>query len=481
MALLPKCYSRKFIRAIEQTIRDYEMLQPGDPVLVGVSGGPDSIALLHVLLSLAPTLSLKIGVAHFNHDLRKTESERDADFVVSAAESLALPLFVQTEDVRRFRDKKHLSLEEAARRRRYAFYLATARQNGFRKIALAHHADDNAELVLMFLLRGAGSAGVAGIPPVREIGPQRAKVIRPFIHATKAEILAFLKVRQLHYVTDSTNWDLRHLRNRIRHHLLPLLKDQFNPQVVDALQRLSTIMRSEKKWINALVRDLFAGLVLAEAPGRIVISVAKLTRLDAAAQRQIIRYALEKVFGSLRRITFQHTVAVQRLVNGDFNDKRLHLPGNIRILRQTDRLVITHKHYVGLPKPAFEYEIHRPAVIRIKELNAEIKLSQINRHELPDFRQAGQNVAFFDLNTIKFPLLLRSFKPGDRFRPLGMTGSQKVKDFFINQKVPRSKRARFPVLESQAKIIWVVGQRIDDNFKISVSTQKILKCELILA
>ena len=239
-----------------------KMLQPGDRVLVGVSGGADSVALLHILYRLSVSRDLDIGVAHLNHALRGKAADRDAAFVQTLARQLDLPCFSARQDVGLQRQKQGGSLEEAGRRARYRFYAQTAKTQGFTKIALGHHADDNAELVLMNMLRGTGPEGIAGIPPAREPG-----IIRPLIHARRREIMAYIKDNDLAYVVDASNQDPRFFRNRVRNELIPALSEAYNPRLTEALVRTASISRTEEEWLEQLTRPMLEAAILATRNG----------------------------------------------------------------------------------------------------------------------------------------------------------------------------------------------------------------------
>ena len=245
---------KKILRKVEHTLITRRMVQAGDTVLVGVSGGPDSVALVHIMLDLAPKFSFQVAIAHLNHDLRRDESARDEAFVVFLAEQLNLPVHVERQDVRRHQKNYRLSLEEAARQVRYRFYDAIASKFGYEKIALGHHADDNAELILMYLLRGSGPLGLSGIPPLRD-----ARIIRPLMDIKRTEILDYIAAKSLDCVVDSSNRDSQYLRNRIRNRLLPQLKAEYNPKLVESLNRLASILDAEERWIESLIQPIFKG------------------------------------------------------------------------------------------------------------------------------------------------------------------------------------------------------------------------------
>jgi len=495
MPLPLKDYKNKLLKTVEGTINAYRMIEPGDSVLVGVSGGPDSVALLHIILSLAQRFSLSVGVAHLNHCLRQKDSDDDAEFVASFARKLDLPCYIKKEDVRKYRHEKKLSLEEAARIVRYRFFESIAEKYMFSKIALGHNADDNAELVIMNLLRGSGPLGISGIPPVRN-----GKIIRPLMELTKSQIVRFLAVNELKFILDKSNNDQRYLRNRIRHHLIPHLKSSYNNRIVETFNRFASIIRSEDEWMDDLINPIFNKSVLAAENNSVAISISSINESHIAAQRRIIRKAIEEIKGNLRRITFSHIDSVISLLNSGHAFGHIDLPDHIRIERNEDtisflrgkRLLrglskklsdenkLLFEYIILKPEAGFKEEIF-PRSLLIKELGLNIEFSKIDIKNLSDIHRAGHNVAFFDMDKFSFPLVLRDFRPGDRFQPFGMSGTQKVKKYFINNKVTRAQRAKCPILLCREKIMWVVGYRIDDFFKVKQSTRNILKMEVSLA
>ncbi|MBU2522514.1 MAG: tRNA lysidine(34) synthetase TilS [Proteobacteria bacterium] len=495
MTSLLKDYKNKLIKTVGATIKAYRMIEPGDSVLVGVSGGPDSVALLHIILSLAQRFSLRVAVAHLNHSLRQKDSDDDAEFVASLARKFDLPCYIKKEDVSKYRHEKKLSLEEAARIVRYRFFESVAEKYMFNKIALGHNADDNAELVIMQLLRGSGPLGISGIPPVRN-----GKIIRPLIKLTKSEILEFLAVNELKFVLDKSNNDQRYLRNRIRHHLIPHLKSSYNKRIVETINRFASIIRSEEEWIDDLIKPIFNKSVLAAENNSVALSISSINELHIAAQRRIIRKAIAEIKGNLRRIAFSHIESVISLLNSGHAFGCIDLPDRIWIKRDGDTVSFSreksllrdpYKKLSDENKLSFEYRILKPEAgfkaeifprsLLIKELGLNMEFSKIDIKNLPDIHHAGHNVAFFDMDKLSFPLVLRNFRPGDKFQPLGMSGTQKVKKYFINNKVARVQRAKCLILLSQDKIMWVVGYRIDDFFKVKQSARNILKVEVSLA
>jgi tRNA(Ile)-lysidine synthase len=477
--------NKRLLYTVEKTIIVHGMLKPKDSVIIGVSGGPDSVALLHILLNFVPRFSLKLGVAHLNHCLRQKDSDKDAKFVESLAETFDLPCYVQKRDVRRYQIENRLSLEEAARCVRYEFLNDIAKTNQYNKIALGHHADDNAELVLMNLFRGTGKQGLAGIAPKRD-----DRIIRPMINLNRFDIIDYLNQNKLNYVVDLSNADTRHLRNRVRHDLIPMLKTTYNPNISDTLNRLSSIVRSEEEWIEDMVQPFFKKTILHVRENHIALSVSLLNEYHNALQRRVIRMALEKAKGNLRRIGFANIDSVINLIVKKSPSGKISLPDGIKIQKDRNTVHI-HKGQGrgrdsswdtnGWDTFSFEYQIEKFEPVFIKEIKAHIRFSEVRIENMPDYRSTGQYANFFDKDAINLPLILRNFRPGDSFKPLGMSGTQRLKKFFIDKKVPRTERLKCPILLSGGKIIWVVGHRIDESVKVTPATKNVLKVELLLA
>jgi tRNA(Ile)-lysidine synthase len=461
------------------------MVQTGDAVLIGVSGGPDSVALLHILLACAPAYSLRIAMAHLNHCLRQEESDRDQTFVTALAKRLKLPLYVERQDVRRYQKHRHLSLEEAARELRYRFFHDIAIRHGFEKIALGHHSDDNAELILMCLLRGSGPVGLSGMPPVRD-----DKIVRPLIHLRRSQIMNYIAAEQLDYIEDSSNRDSQFLRNKIRNQLIPELKAGYNPKLIDSLNRLAAILDAEDQMLDNLIQPIFEKAMIFEKQGRLELDIKELNQQPLAVKRRLVRKAILRVKGNLHRIAFVHIEAVLRLVQKGPRAGALDLPDRMCICRDDDILSVFREeqsagHRVRAPllsaMPAYEYQLAGPGVIGIKEAAVQMCFSQIPKDKVSDWRQPDPRIVFLDMDKIRFPLVIRNVCPGDRFSPLGTSGRQKLKKFFIDHKIGRAERASCPVVLSRNKIIWVAGYRLDNSVKITPRTRRILKAELLLA
>jgi tRNA(Ile)-lysidine synthase len=474
-------HKNPIIKFTAETISEYGMFQPGDAVLMGVSGGPDSVALFHILHCLSEELKIRLAVGHLNHCLRGKSSENDARFAESMANTHNMPFYLEKKDVRQYKEQHKLSLEEAARDVRYAFLLGVAGNNGYSKIALGHHADDNAEQILMHLFRGSGPLGISGIPPVRE-----GKIVRPLIKLKRDEILRFLKENRIDYVLDKSNEDRKHLRNRVRHDLIPSIKASIQPQITATLTRLAHITKAEEEWLGQLIEPIFEESIHRRLSNRLVFSVDRLKVMHPALQRRILRKAVSEIKGDLRCITYTHIESARKHLKGGVSNGSTDLPDRIRVSKSGMKLTISKEPHplretAATPRHLrFDYHIQKPETVVVKEIRASIKFSRISVPDGMNSLNTGHRIAFFAMNNVRFPLILRNFHPGDRFSPLGMTGTQKVKDFFINNKISREDRGKYPMLLSDGRIIWVVGLRIDDSVKVTSATRTVLKAEMVL-
>jgi len=488
-----KTISGRLIKSVVRTIKDYKMLYPEDSVLACVSGGSDSVALLHILSILSPRFNIKIGIAHLDHSLRGKASEQDAKFVESLASKLELPFHIKKMHLQKYAKKEKLSVEDAGRKARYDFFLNISEKMGYSRIATAHHAGDNAELILMNMLRGTGKSGLSGIPPLRRKGG--ISIIRPLIHLSKNEIHAFLSENGLHYAQDSTNLDTKYLRNRIRHNLIPEMKSSYNPKIIKALNRMGTIIQDEESWIEEIVNREMNGLVFRENDSSIRCSASHFIEKPLPLRRRIVRSLIRQVKGDLKQMTYDHIDSILHLIERSRSEGQVHLPDELLIEVSAGQVLISKKKRVARPpktksnsQPAvvFSYNVSKPGssstTVLVHEIGKQIRFSDIEITDPVEFNKnkIESNVAWIDMDKIEFPLTIRNILPGDRFSPLGMEGTQKVKKFFINKKIRRSGRAACPILLSNDGIIWVGGFQIDNSVKVTSSTKKILKVELLM-
>jgi tRNA(Ile)-lysidine synthase len=378
-----------------------------------------------------------------------------------------------------------LSPEEAARRVRYAFFNKIMIDENYNKLALGHLADDNAEQILMALLRGAGSRGLSGIAPVRD-----GRIVRPLIAARRMAIDAFLRQEDIVSRCDATNADLRFGRNRIRHQLLPLLAAEYNPRIVDQLNRVADLLRRDERWMDAMAATHFQQLQLARDRGRLTLSTTALTDVPAALARRLVRQALAELAGGLRRISFTHIQAVLHLSVGRGGEKECHLPGGIRVRRVGEQLTfwveagarrkMRGRPVTPPPAPGTIISGPFPRRVEIEAMGVGLHLFPCRPDRVPGWERVDRKRAYFDLEQLRLPLQVRPVQPGDRFTPLGAAGSQKVKKFFIDHHVPRHVRARCPVLADGRGIVWLMGHRMGDEAKVTPLTSHVLGVEYFL-
>jgi len=480
--------SDPLVRSVDQTMTTHTMLQPDDRVLVGLSGGPDSTALLLCLHGLRETRRFSLGAAHLNHGLRGDRAAADARCAADLAAKLGIPLVTERQSVTTYQKNHRTSPEEAAREVRYRFLLRAAAEGGFNRIALGHQRDDDAELMLMRFLRGSGPLGLAGIPPIRSTAEGQTRIIRPLIRASRAEILAFLERCGERGVEDESNTDTRFLRNRIRHQLLPLLTEHYNPALAKGLSRMAHLMRDEEDWLVGVTARAFKAVLLEDQGSRQVIDRRKLAAYHPALQRRVLRAAVQQGKGDLRRVGFAPLENARILAAQGPEQGACHLPDGICVRGQGPRLTIqrlTHRRGQGRPcpptppEPRFEYTIPSAGRYAIREAGIALFFSLLPSAPPVEASQPGQPTALFDMDKLQFPLRVRNFRPGDRLTPLGLDGTQKVKKIFIDRKIDREKRRRHPLLLSGDQIIWIVGVRQSAIARIEPATKRWLKVEAV--
>jgi tRNA(Ile)-lysidine synthase len=452
-------------------IQEQHLIRAGDHVLVAVSGGPDSVVLLHVLLALQATLQVaKLTTVHLDHQLRGEESRQDARFVQDLSERWGVACHGASAAVESYRRLHRVSLEMAARDCRQRFFEQERRDLQAQSVALGQHADDQAEEILLRLLRGTGPGGIAGMAAKTPQG-----FIRPLLFATREEILGYAHDLHLPYRVDSSNLSSFCQRNALRLEVLPLLRTHIHPHVVRTLSRCADLARDEEDAWAQIIEEYWQRVVLDTGENRVSLAVGRMSSLFVAIQRRLLRRALESVQGNLQSIQVVHIEALRRLLETGAVGKQVHLPGGLRGLREPERLVIRAKT-TELDEPFLPTNIAEPGCHRLAAFDLELRHRAVSPGEagaVAGFPRTSQ-VVWMDADQLRWPLLVRSWQPGDRFQPLGLKGTMKLQDYFTNARVPREERHRIPLLCDQEKICWVVGQRLDDRVKITAATRRVL-------
>ena len=445
---------------IKKTVARYGLLERGDKILVACSGGADSSALLSALLELREEYGLRIAVAHFNHRLRRA-ADQDERFVIRMAQKLGLPVYVRREDIRAFAAKHGLNIEEAGRERRYKFLRETAGRVGVSRIATAHTLTDQAETVLMRILRGTGPTGLGGIAPCID-----GLVIRPLIEVKRREVEAYLRVRRIPYREDETNRDLRYQRNRVRRRLIPYLERNFEPKIVSHLGRLAEISREEEQvWAQHIKARARRAIFLKK--GKIFFDAGRLSSLSPALGRRLVRAFLSAIKGDLRKFSFRDVEAVRCLAER----KEAALPGKLVLRREQGLISIKER---SAPSIGYEYEWDGKKNLVIPEVGLSFAGRKINKGKTALSLYNDDRRALLDAAKVRFPLLVRSRREGDRYRPLGSPGRKKLKEIMRAKGIPLGERDRRPVFLSRGKIVWVQGLPVAEDFKVSPVTKAII-------
>ena len=464
-------------QTVAETIGRHAMLESGDTVLVALSGGPDSVCLLNVLNELRPKFSLGLCVAHFDHQLRPEAAVGDTEFARKAAASKGLAFVTSSADVRGFAAEAKLSIEDAARRLRYQFLLRSAVSLGANKVAVGHNADDQAETVIMRLIRGSGPQGLSGIPPVRRLGGDGGpQIIRPLIDAWRSDIMRYIRANKLKYRKDESNESPEYLRNRIRLELLPMLEQEYNPRIKRRLASAASALAAENDFIET-ESSLIAGEVVVERrPGWVRFDASLLAAFHPALRKRVFSelvFSAKPGAGMLESLHYEEADSHVRSGRG-----RLDLPGGLRLEISEGAGLISEASKTGA-KSRKTFEIAIGGSTLIPELSLKIRTTVMTEIKSPArlARMCAPSRQYFDLDALRMPLQVRFRRPGDAFRPLGAQGGKKLKDFFIDKKVPRFLRDRVPLLISNGKIAWVMGHAIDNAYRLKPGSTAALRVD----
>lgn len=468
------------IRALADAITEDGLFEKNATVVVGVSGGPDSMALLHALCALNEDVDyeLRLHVAHVNHMLRGFEAEKDAAFVEAAADSLNLPCTVYACDVASIAKEKSQSIEEAAREERYHFLERVCLQIGAQQAAVGHHADDHAETILFRILRGTGLRGLAGIPTHRPISPMSdALVVRPLLRFTRAQIIQFLSQRGIPFREDRTNASTEPMRNRIRHLILPKLEEEVNPQVRDALIRLGEQARWVEEYLNETAQRTLETLVISRSDQALTLNVSSLARKNRIIQTELLWRSVASFDIGQQDLSFTHIKAVLELINDPASGKQVSLPGGMTVSKLYDRLIFSMPTDQPRESIAPDVVLHVPGMTHLPVRGMEVlcEFGDFDLKELDAWRKEEHVIEqIIDFDKVHLPLIVRARRPGDRFWPLGAPGSKKLSEFLIDAKVTPDDRDRVAVVCDQLGPVWIVGHRIDERVKLTRQSKRVL-------
>ncbi|MBI5665782.1 MAG: tRNA lysidine(34) synthetase TilS [Nitrospirae bacterium] len=464
----------EILRKVRETIRKHSMLSDGDHVLIGLSGGPDSVCLALILDKLREDFKLPLSAVYVDHSLRPDEIKKELEFCEGLCKELRIDFHVRKIEVKKYAEAAGINLHEAARELRYAAFEEVSHSIDAGRTALGHNADDQAETVLMRLFRGSGRKGMTGIPPVRK------KIIRPLIEIERSEIEKFLSINsglltlnsQLPFMVDSSNLKEDYFRNWIRLSLMEKIKEK-NPAVVRDICRTAGIFREEEEYLELIVTKTLMRMISRKSDSSIELFLSPLEKIETPILRRVLRRALDATSG-LRGITFTHIEDIVGLLKKGRAGDSIDLPGDVRVVREYSLLKITSEK----PSMLSEYEMRPPCEIILREAGMVVRAAfEVNGGDYGD----GKASVLLDAGSMKFPLRIRARAEGDFFYPMGFGKKKKLQDFFVDEKVPREERGRTPIVVSGDDIIYVAGHRADERFKITEQTERCLRLTITKA
>ena len=463
----------------------HNLVPRGSDVLIAVSGGADSTALLHVLDRIAGKLGATIRVAHLNHRLRGKSADEDAEFVGTAARKLGLSFHVGSSDVRRRAQKQGISIEMAARDARYNFLCKTARKCGAGIIATAHNTDDQAETVLLKLCRGAGPAGLSGIS--RDTTINGVRVVRPLLDISRKQILAFLQREQIDWREDISNTDTVFLRNRVRREIIPFLEERLNPSVKNVLARTAEIVGAENRWMEEYAADILTGESSGISPGK-PLEISKLSRFPLPVRRRILRRWLVSSGVSPSVVTFSAVSRIMKNTDSCRTGAAAEIGQGWKAVVEYGRLVL-RRGPSNARGSGFRKALNIPGETILEEPGLRIAVSIESGISRPGRSRPGSLPARATVSRRavgRRGIYVRNCRPGDRIKPMGLKGSKKLQDILVDGKVPRSERGNIPVFTCGKEIIWIPGYRVaggwespgDEETAVQLYVERIGSCAI---
>lgn len=469
------------IKAFAQELLAEELLSQDATIVVGVSGGPDSMALLHLLRELGELdgWNLQLHIAHLNHLIRGEEAEKDAAFVQAAADQHSIPCTIESRDIRELAGGGSGGIEELGRRERYALFERVSLKTGAGFVAVGHHADDNTETILHRILRGTGLRGLSGIQRSRALSANsQVRLIRPLLRMVRKDILVYLSDRGIAYREDRTNTTTEHVRNLIRNDILPKIEADINPQVREALRRLGEQAGWVDEYLTETVHRTFETLIVSRTDQLLTLNADALARKSRIVQTEIVRMAYRSFGLGEQDLSFAHMVSALDLISDQASGRQLQLPAGMTIEKRYHQLLFSLPSDEPRENVAAEIAVHLPGrtTLPVRRLTIDCQIETVSADQIQILRRKTDNMEeFVTLDAVHPPLVVRTRRPGDRFFPLGAPGSKKVSDFLIDAKVDPQARERVAVLCDQLGPIWIIGHRIDDRVKLTTMTRQVLR------
>ena len=455
---------------IKKYLIGQNLVKNGEKIAAAVSGGPDSVAMVFSLNEIKKEIGFDLLVFHINHMLRGEESEGDEIFVKNLSENLALPFYSAKVNVINYHKNHKVSIQVAARELRYCNLNRFADLHSVAKIALGHTANDQAETVLMRILKGSGLKGISGIPPMRE-----NRYIRPFMEIHREEIIQFLDKNHINYLIDSSNLKNNYLRNQIKNKLIPSLEKEYNPSIVETLCRSSKIFRQEDYFISERTQFEFNKLVLKRDPEKIILDAQRFKTLHTALTRRILLEVIYQFPNSGRPVALKVVENILRVIGSNISGKTISITKNLLFKYQYNQLIFQSFKKNISPLLIQQKKLAVPGKTKITEIEKEATSNIISKNEIPnDFRNKGPFTAFMDFGYSGKDLFVRSRHRGDRFSPLGIKANKKLKDYFIDKKIPREERDSIAIIANHNAILWIVGHQVSEWAKVKEDTTDVL-------
>lgn len=455
------------LQKIMETIKENSMFSKEDKIIVGVSGGPDSMCLLHILSSLRYTYSIDIVAAHLNHGLRGKDADEDEEYVKIFCEKNNIEFYSRRVNIEELSNTWGISSEMAGREARYSFFLELFDKLGANKIAIAHNANDQCETILMRIIRGTGLEGLEGIKPVRD-----EIYIRPLIKITREEIEHYCDKNNINPRIDKTNLQNIYSRNKIRLELIPYIRENFNSHIIEVVNRLGENVKIDNDFIEKKSKE-FLGKYCIMSSNKVKIKKEAFNEHKALISR-MIRRSIEIIKGNLvnfERVHVEYIISLQRGSTG----KEIELPGGIRALNNYGEIILSSESKNEIKKDLETYNISLNEKNKIGIFNIETNV--LDKKLLQRVKEDSLE-QYFDYEKVDGEVSFRYRKEGDKFQPLGMKGTKKLKDIFIDLKIPKDLRNNIPIICIGEEIAWIVGYRISDKFKVDKNTTKLLKIKL---
>ncbi len=450
---------KKFISAVKK----YNMLEKGDKVIVGVSGGADSVALLLLLNELSKEFCLTLFAVHVNHGIRKDEAQRDENFVKDLCQHIGIQFESVRGDVPLIAKTLSMSEEEAGRHLRYETFYSYFKSFNADKIAVAHNLNDRAETLIMRLCRGTGLTGLRGIPPVRDV------IIRPLIDCTREEIEQWLKNKNQEFCTDSSNLSDGYTRNKIRLNVIPYLEKEINKGAIANIVKTSVIVSQEDDFVEEEAKKLYDKSLAKTAGNALYFKIKELECGHEVLQRRVIRQGFRSLNKEIKDLTMQHINSVMDIIKGE-TGKRVDVGGGLWAQREYDFLKL---YKTGEEKDGdFCYSLQKDAAVFIEEKGVYVEISE-NKKKIGANSHNVYTKAF-DCDKINVALVARNRKPGDVFYINSRGQSKKLKDFFIDEKIPRDTRNKMLLIADENRILWLVGHKAASFFEAQKNTKRLL-------